>query len=58
MKTVIKRDNDGHQFEIPDYLEDKFDRWLNYYTEQEEGSETYYDAEADFNDLFSRYMVG
>lgn len=58
MATVIKRDNDGHKFKIPAKLEAEFDRLFNHYIEQDQGTDAYWDAEADFNNKFEEYMVG
>ena len=58
MATVIKRDNDGHRFKIPVEMASEFDLLFNRYTEQDEGSDEYYDAEAMFDDKFAEYMVG
>lgn len=58
MATVIKRDNDGHKFKIPTELEAEFDLLFNHYIEQEQGTEEYWDAEAEFNNKFQEYMIG
>ena len=58
MATVIKRDNDGHKFKIPATLSAEFDLLFNHYIEQKRGTQSYWDAEADFNNKFEEYMVG
>ena len=58
MATVIKRDNDGHRFKIPVEMAAEFDRLFNHYTEQDEGSDEYYDTEEAFNNKFEEYMIG
>ena len=58
MATVIKCDNDGHKFKIPANLAAEFDLLFNHYIEQKQGTQAYWDAEADFNNKFEKYMVG
>ena len=58
MVTVIKFDNDGHKFKIPAEKVVEFDQMYNHYIEQKKGTEAYWDAEADFNNNFEKYLVG
>jgi hypothetical protein len=58
MKTVIKLDNDGHKFKIPVEMAVEFDQMFDHYIEQKRGTAAYWDAEADFNNKFEKYLVG
>lgn len=52
---AIRKDNDGHTFEIPEEMTRKFDALFNQYQTQVPESDAYYDAEETFNDTFWKY---
>ena len=57
MLTVFRKDNEGHKFVVPAILADRFDELFEQYCSQEYGTESYWNAEAQFNNEFEEYMV-
>lgn len=53
-----RKDNDGHRFNVPENLLERFDDLLNRYTRAARFSDEYYDLEAEFCNEFEEYMVG
>jgi len=53
-----RKDYDGHKFNVPDNLLEKFDDLLASYGNAKCFSDEYYDLEAQFCNEFEKYMVG
>lgn len=51
-------DNDGHMFWLPIELKEEFQLLLEKYSNAKRFTEEYYTLEAEFENKFSKYMVG
>ena len=55
--AVYRKDNDSHRYEIPDELVDEFDQLFETYCNALRGTDAYWDAEDEFNNRFTQFMV-
>ena len=53
-----RRDNDGHRFNVPEDLLERFDSLFEAYCNSKWHSDEYHELEAEFCNEFSHYMVG
>ncbi len=54
---VILKDVDGHRYRIPEELVESFNNMKLKIQSCEEYSDSWYDANDDFNEQFQNYMV-
>lgn len=55
---MLKRDNDGHRYNVPMPLESRFDELLDAINDSKFGSDEWYDANDLLDDEFGKYMTG
>lgn len=58
MVEYNRKDNDGHKFNIPNDLLEKFDNLFTLLCKAKRGTENYFEIETAFCNKFYRYMVG
>ena len=55
---MIKRDNDGHRYDIPEDQEARFDEIMVFINDAEFGSDEWYNMNDLLDCVFGEYMVG